>query len=903
MKKLPITLVAVFISLFTLMKPTFSQQIHITGKVTDSLNNALPFANIQIVDEKDNLVDYSLTNNKGEYTIDFNKEGEFTIKAGYLGMKPKDLKFRVNADTPSKVNFNFMLMSNPEMLKEVVVTKDVGAKVRSDTITYNVGKYLTGDEKVLKDVLNKLPGIEVKDDGKVKAYGKDVDKIMVEGDDFFFGQQKVATENLTADAVDQVQVLNNYQANNLQKDFSQGGQTALNINIKDAYKNKISGNISGTGGLKDKYNGNANLYQFGRKLKSGLIAGFNNTGEETFSMHDYMSFGSGIPQLMENNDNAGGMIQINPGDISSGITGGSNANRKISQLGALNMNYKPSEKLKFSNSIILSGAQRNEFEEISRRFFATTPEVIQNTSLSASKKLFLGNINLSANYKPRSNMLLNYRASFGLSATKNLTNIGNNGEFNNFMKESLNLSTLKLAQYLDYSIKTNSRTLLNIGLFQEYNKKAISENLNSDTSYLGLDFESADNYRILQNLSAIKQQLGFNASISYKLKNTVLKSVTGVTRMDQPFSTVTNQVQSESEATSSLFYPNDLTYLIQDYHSALYLLKNKGLFQFKAGPSMHYYLSRTNQSGDLNTWSITPDVQLTFKFSDSHNLNFSYNIRMALPAPEELLKNLYVKNYRTLAAGKLSADKYANYHSLNGQYMLLDIFSNTLFSASAFYTKKVNPVSSKSINNAQYSLQESATVPFNETFGGMLYFDKKISKVPLSFRLNGNFNSGTGYNYIQERLVRQKDNNYGVTSSITSRFNFIFNLETGVSANFNRSRSKLAEMSSEFTSFQPYAKLLIYHKKGFSGAVSFSQLTYKAETHESRYKVLNSTLRYSKPGKPFEYSLSASNLLNLDTYSAIDTQLQENFYMTRKYSVLPGYIILRIKYTLPGINK
>ena len=96
------------------------------------------------------------------------------------------------------------------MLDAVELVYEMPVSVKGDTLIYNADSFKNGTERKLEDVLKKLPGVEINDDGQVEVEGKVVSKVMVEGKDFFDGDTKLATKNIPANAVDKVQVLKNF---------------------------------------------------------------------------------------------------------------------------------------------------------------------------------------------------------------------------------------------------------------------------------------------------------------------------------------------------------------------------------------------------------------------------------------------------------------------------------------------------------------------------------------------------------------------------------------------------------------------------------------------------------------------------------------------------------------------
>ena len=95
-------------------------------------------------------------------------------------------------------------------LKELEIVYEMPVSISGDTIIYNADSFKNGTERKLEDDLKKLPGVEVNKDGEIEVEGKKVQKIMVEGKDFFDGDTKLATKNIPADALEKIQVLRNY---------------------------------------------------------------------------------------------------------------------------------------------------------------------------------------------------------------------------------------------------------------------------------------------------------------------------------------------------------------------------------------------------------------------------------------------------------------------------------------------------------------------------------------------------------------------------------------------------------------------------------------------------------------------------------------------------------------------
>jgi hypothetical protein len=209
------------------MSSSFAQ-VTLTGVVKDSIGNPLELANVVALNKLTNKMDgYAITNDKGKFKINIEENSTYNIQVSYIGMKTKSLELVTKEQNLSK---NYTLLVD-ESLDEVELTYEMPVTISGDTLTYNADSFKNGTERKLEDVLKKLPGVEINDDGEIEVEGKTVGKVMVEGKDFFDGDSKLATKNIPANAIDKVQVLKNY-SNNSQLSGVTNNQDNIAINIK-----------------------------------------------------------------------------------------------------------------------------------------------------------------------------------------------------------------------------------------------------------------------------------------------------------------------------------------------------------------------------------------------------------------------------------------------------------------------------------------------------------------------------------------------------------------------------------------------------------------------------------------------------------------------------------------------
>src|SRR5690606_1138082 len=210
--------------------------------------------------------------------------------------------------------FTFILEESNEILEDLVIEIDNPIKLRGDTLIYDAKAFSTGREVVVEDLLKNIPGITVEKDGKIKFEDTEIEKVMVEGDDFFNRGYSILTKNMPNKPLDKVQVLRNYSNNKLLKGVEESNRVALNLTIDDEYKDKIMRSIvdlnsialimtirykyqdlwlgdiaAGYGLVSDnRYEVSGNLMNFSKKYKNFLSYGLNNVGDDNVYSLDGM---------------------------------------------------------------------------------------------------------------------------------------------------------------------------------------------------------------------------------------------------------------------------------------------------------------------------------------------------------------------------------------------------------------------------------------------------------------------------------------------------------------------------------------------------------------------------------------------------------------------------------------
>ena len=276
----------------------FSQNktVDITGRVME-LDSQLPAiaASVQLLSLPDSTqVTGMATTSEGYYRLQA-RPGKYVLRFSYIGYTTQDISVQVSS-TPVRMK-EVTLQTDAVLLKEAVVTAQAPqVQVVEDTIQFNSSAYRTPQGAVLQDLVEKLPGAEVDESGNVKINGKDISKVMVNGEEFFGGDVSTALKNLPVEMIDKLKTYDKKSDLARITGIDDGEEeTVLDLTVKKEMNTGWFGNVDGAIGTKDRYSARGMINYFRGSTQVSLIGSMNNVNDQGFSG------GGGGPRWNRNN--------------------------------------------------------------------------------------------------------------------------------------------------------------------------------------------------------------------------------------------------------------------------------------------------------------------------------------------------------------------------------------------------------------------------------------------------------------------------------------------------------------------------------------------------------------------------------------------------------------------------
>ncbi len=797
----------------------------ITGTVKDN-DEGLIGATAMLLNASDSVIhSFAISDASGYFVIKKAFNGEYILQINFVGYNTYSKKVTVKGED---VNLGDILMETSHLEELVIEGERVPIEMKKDTIEYNAAAFKTEPNAVVEDLLKKLPGVEVERDGSIKAQGEDVNKVLVDGKEFFGDDPQMATKNLEADAVDKVQVFDKKSEFAEFSGIDDGNEEkTINIALKENRKQGTFGRVGAGGGTDETFRLDANINQFRKDNQFSLITKHNNINEQGFSIGDYISFMGGMSNL----GGGGGRFSINSSvpigdDISSGFVttsvAGVNFNRDFSEKSELQSNYL--------------------FSRINN---------IQNITSNTSYLDGLQDVYQDAESESLANMHqlnLNYKSKLTDAADIQVKNIisFNSGETNGFSDTETETPTTSVENTHSESESTNEALNLNSRLIfrQRFTKPgrtfvAEGQIVRNENDAEGTLVRDGDNDTFDLDQETINESLVTTLGTKISFTEPLGKSKYLEARYEHENTVdeddrLVYDVSSGSQvidAQQTQLYTRD--FISNTVGISLNHVKDK----FKLTLGSNYQLGELSGevSGDTplkrNFNAGLPYFRTRYEFSNSMRISFNYNTRQQIPTIRQLQPILDLSSSSSQYNG--NPDLKASYiHSARIHFNVFDQFTSksffTMLSTSITERNIVNSRERISGSNVQLlqpvNSGNSVTVTNYASFSGRIRFAK------LQYNLSNRVSRNVGNTISESVTYETRSISNTLRISIENVKKEKMDWVVGVAMTGNRTKSDDTEAANQnLTNTAYYNDIVWYFAKKWSFTSNFDVTLYSDE--------------------------------------------------------------------------
>lgn len=897
----------------------------VSGKLSDTANNKeIANAVIALLKTGDSvLYKFSRTDKEGKFEITNTKQGNYIllITHPYYGDFIDDISVAATGlQLPG-----LRLFSKTKLLQEVILKSGSPIKIRGDTVSYTADSFKVSANANVEELLRKLPGIQVDKNGQIKAMGETVEKVLVDGEEFFGDDPGMAVKNLRADAVKEVQV---FDKKSDQAEFTgiDDGKTqkTINLKLKDDRKKGYFGKIETAGGLQskidDRYNNNIllNAFKGKRKIAGYLLQG--NTGQNGLNWQDRQKFGGEDENMSMSMDEDGGVMMMWSGgndedpyidtrngffeNLNTGLQYSNKWNEKH------NLNYSPKFNRQQYNNIKNTFSQFQLGDSLfndnsTENTFAYKRNIKNNLSYEFKIDSF-NTVKITTRLNFYNTQSKVYRQSANVSKTGLPNNNSSNVSDNNTDKTSFSNSVL-----YKHKFKKDRRTFslnADFNLLSSKNTGFLNALNNYYKAAVLIRTDSIDQRKTNDNQNAkLSARMVYTEPLSKKYSlelNYELSSVNGnndlVTLSKTP---ATNKYDELVDSLSNSFDQNIITnragFKISYKHKKIKYGVGTG-----AGFTEFDLQDNTFKKAYLrNFTNIFPSANFQYTYKANSNLNINYNGRTIQPTINQLqqLRNNnnplseYIGN--PLLKQSFRHDINVNHNSYN---FLKEMYT--------YQSVNMN-ITDNAITNSILIDQTGKTItrPINTngniSINGYTGVGKKLKKIDLSLNLSLQF----GYSKFAQIINNQTNNNQNSNSSLgfymdkskEKKYNLSIENEFGYNVSKSTSYSKTIRYHTNSLNFNSG----LYIKKVWRIS-SELEMNYRQKTNEFS-KNINNNLWSAKLERTFrndEFTVFATIRDILNQNVGIDRSLYGNTLTEVRNERLQRYWMLGFRWDFKNKN-
>ena len=835
---------------------------------TDSLSpNAR--CTVTLYDKDDKQWQAVACDEKGKFRVENVPNGPLRVEAKAIGHVAQSKKVFLFGNT--KMQVDFTLKSEAINLKEVEV-KSSPMIVNGDTTTYIVSRFTTGREKVLKDVVNNLPGVRYDDkDNSLTVNGKRVSKVLVQGEDLYQGNVSTPMENLPASGVDNLKVIDNYSEYNVFSGFKSSNQTVVDLSMNKSMHGRLKGQAEAQGGLLNKVMTKGSGMLLGKRMMGNIIVGGNNTGDKLIQPADIVNMNGGWSEMLSGDDPMASMRKTFA-DYAMMLDYRENVYRRNNGLVSLNTVSTPGKNMKILwNGMV--GTDRYRMKSTDHYAYHGGLAYTDSTRELQDKRHFLSNIKFKLANQKNMELTLTNRSYFG-------TTEGN-----------------------------TDRQLQSVGLNEQ--TKGRLATINNALVWLYRHGKNVFSYKADLNFLFSNNRYDFSSQPTPIFKSPALHSEMNIRRLEftgsaqyvrrfaddyflrialrHGLETFSTTVKGDSAGMDNPALK--MPYRFYDNGAELSLNKDQGKFRFGVGGIFHHFSlhsSRPLSFGVSPKMAVSPLFNISYRVSMMHYVELRLKSTYQLMGAGAVFDGPYIADFRCVSYAQIE-NALAHTTELTAMQAYANLFKGiTLF----------NMVSLSYNHNAlayDYSMADglvSHVVSRNVsggkglTFGSMM--EKKLISTPLNFRLYGGLSLARSPFFYQGVAQTSDSRSFNVNLNVKTYFKRGFNGELFAAAAWANDKSKL--LRSHQNDYRLEGELGYIANK-WQASVRLGQRWRKVTGSGTDYTALRFGMEYDL-NKHIRLKASAQDMLNLRE-RLMQERVVDNYYVTtRNIHYMPGNVMI-----------
>ncbi|MFK7747916.1 MAG: TonB-dependent receptor [Kordia sp.] len=881
--KLPYIITALILFFFSYS----NAQKKVVGTIKNSSN--LFASNVSIVAKDSvNIISYTFSDENGRYSIDLHDKTTMLIYSS-LGYKSKDVLI-VPKKIKDTLEINIVLEENPFELQEVIISEKIPLKQKNDTIVFDANFYSRGTEEVVEDLLRNIPGLNIDQNGTIKVGNREVEKVMVDGDDFFERGYKVLTKNMPAQPIDKIELLQNYSNNRLLKGVEESNKVALNLKLYEKSKRIWFGNLKPSFGNNGFYELKGNLMNFGKKNKYYFLNNLNNIGNDATGDINHLIRPSRFdePASIGDNQSVNSLLNLSPNNLNFKE---SRTNFNNAELVSLNAIFNPTKKLKVKTLGFFNWDETDFFRnstnivDVNGTNFTNT----EDFQLQNNKRIAFGKLDVIYN----------------ISKTKMLeaTTKYNNGDFNdnsnllfngNSTIENLQHQNTLFDQKISYSNKfKDKKVFLLTGRFID--EKTPQNYAINQFFYQDLFPTNTTANNVNQQNNNHMQFAGANAHLLDRKDNGHLLELQlgnefRKDRLESTFSLLENNTILEQPNG----YQNQTNYQVNDlYLKSKYRLKIKD-FELTGKLNFHQLfnqLENNNLSSKQNSFFVNPSLGFDWEINDSSKIISSYSYSTTNAKALDVFSNFVLTGFRSFSKGT------GGFNQLDASNLVFNyqlgswsdrFFANTFI----VYSKNHDFFSTNTLIEQNYTQSEKILIKDREFISANTKLDYYFKFISSNLKLDLGYVKSEFKNIVNNsdlRKVTSYNYNYGL--ELRSGFNGIFNYHIGTKWNTTEIETTI---NNSFTDNVSFLDLSLVFNDKFNVQLQSERYFFGNLKTDNTYYFLDFDARYKLIENKLMLGITGKNLFNTKRFR--NFSISDIGTSTTEYRLLPRFVLLKMEY-------